>query len=37
MKFSARIENSKDNHQVTLQTDENILSVVLSQIEVIST
>ena len=29
MKISARLENSKDNHQVTLQTNENIHSIVI--------
>jgi uncharacterized OsmC-like protein len=27
MKFSARVENSQDNHQVTLQTGENVHSI----------
>src|SRR5262245_4806650 len=30
MKISARIENSKDNHQVTLQTNDNVNSIVIS-------
>ena len=29
MKISARVENSKDNHQVTLQTNDNIHSLVI--------
>lgn len=29
MRISARIENSKDNHQVTLQTNENVHSLVI--------
>jgi uncharacterized OsmC-like protein len=29
MKISARIENSKDNHQVTLQTNANVHSIVI--------
>lgn len=29
MKISARVENSKDNHQVTLQTDENVHSIFI--------
>src|SRR5262245_21124179 len=27
MKIIAKIENSKDNHQVTLQTNDNVLSI----------
>ena len=27
MKISARVENSKDNHQVTLQTNDNVHSI----------
>ena len=27
MKFSARVENSQDNHQVTLQTEQNVHSI----------
>lgn len=27
MKISARLENSKDNHQVTLQTNDNVHSI----------
>ena len=29
MKISARLENSKDNHQVTLQTSEHVHSIVI--------
>jgi uncharacterized OsmC-like protein len=29
MKISARVENSKDSHQVTLQTNNNIHSIVI--------
>jgi uncharacterized OsmC-like protein len=29
MKISANIENSKDNHQVTLQTNDNVHSIVI--------
>jgi uncharacterized OsmC-like protein len=29
MRISARVENSKDNHQVTLQTNDNVHSVVI--------
>ena len=29
MKISARVENSKDNHQITLQTNDNIHSIVI--------
>ena len=29
MKISARVENSKDNHQVTLQTNDNVHSIVI--------
>ncbi len=29
MKISARVENSKDNHQVTLQTNGNVHSIVI--------
>jgi uncharacterized OsmC-like protein len=29
MKISAKVENSKDNHQVTLQTNGNIHSIVI--------
>ncbi len=29
MRFSARVENSKDNHEVTLQTNENVHSIVI--------
>jgi uncharacterized OsmC-like protein len=29
MKISARVENSKDNHQVTLQTNNNVHSIVV--------
>ena len=29
MKINARIRNSKDDHQVTLQTDDNIHSIVI--------
>lgn len=29
MRISARVENSKDNHQVTLQTNDNIHSIVI--------
>ncbi len=29
MKISAKIENSKDNHQVTLQTNDNVHSIVI--------
>lgn len=29
MKFSARVENSKDNHQVFLQTGDNFHSIVI--------
>jgi uncharacterized OsmC-like protein len=29
MKISARIENSKDNHQVTLQTNDHIHSIAI--------
>ncbi len=27
MKISARVENSRDNHQVTLQTNDNVHSI----------
>jgi uncharacterized OsmC-like protein len=30
MKISAKVESSKDNHQVTLQTNDNIHSIVIS-------
>jgi uncharacterized OsmC-like protein len=29
MKISARVENSKDNHQVTLQTNDNVHSIII--------
>ena len=29
MKISARVENSKDNHQVTLQTNDKVYSMVI--------
>ena len=29
MKISARVENSKDNHQVTLQTNDNVHSIIV--------
>jgi uncharacterized OsmC-like protein len=29
MRISARVENSKDNHQVTLQTNDNVHSIVI--------
>ena len=29
MKISARVENSKDNHKVTLQTNDNVHSIVI--------
>ena len=29
MKIIARVENSKDNHQVTLQTNDNVHSIVI--------
>src|SRR5215208_2589626 len=29
MKISAKVENSKDNHQVTLQTNDNVHSIVI--------
>jgi uncharacterized OsmC-like protein len=29
MKISARVENSKDNHQVTLRTNENVHSITI--------
>ena len=29
MRISARVENSKDNHQVTLQTNNNVHSIVI--------
>jgi uncharacterized OsmC-like protein len=29
MKITAKVENSKDNHQVTLQTNENVHSIVI--------
>ena len=29
MKITARVENSKDNHQVTLQTNDNVHSIVI--------
>jgi uncharacterized OsmC-like protein len=29
MKISARVENSKDNHQVILQTNENVHSITI--------
>ena len=29
MKISARVENSKDNHQVTLKTNDNVHSIVI--------
>ncbi|HET6824097.1 MAG TPA: OsmC family protein [Anaerolineales bacterium] len=30
MKITAKVENSKDNHQVTLQTNDNVHSIVIS-------
>jgi uncharacterized OsmC-like protein len=30
MKISARVENSKDNHQVTLQTNDNVHSISIA-------
>ena len=30
MKISAKVENSKDNHQVTLQTNDNVHSITIS-------
>ena len=29
MRISAKVENSKDNHQITLQTNENVHSIVI--------
>lgn len=29
MRIAARVENSKDNHQVTLQTNDNVHSIVI--------
>src|SRR5688572_28137873 len=29
MKIIAKVENSKDNHQATLQTNDNVLSIVI--------
>ena len=29
MKISAKVENSKDNHQVTLQTNDNVHSIII--------
>ena len=29
MKISAKVENSKDNHEVTLQTNDNVHSIVI--------
>src|SRR5688500_8737239 len=29
MKITAKVENSKDDHQVTLQTNDNVLSIVI--------
>jgi len=29
MKISARVENRKDNHQVTLQTNDNVHSIII--------
>ena len=29
MKITARVENSKDNHQVTLQTNDNVHSIII--------
>jgi uncharacterized OsmC-like protein len=29
MKISARVENSRDNHQVTLQTNDNVHTIVI--------
>ena len=29
MKISARVENSRDNHQVTLQTNDNVHSITI--------
>jgi uncharacterized OsmC-like protein len=29
MKISAKVENSKDNHQITLQTNDNVHSIVI--------
>ena len=29
MKISTKVENSKDNHQITLQTNENVHSIVI--------
>ena len=29
MKINARVENSKDNHQVTLQTNDNVHTIVI--------
>jgi organic hydroperoxide reductase OsmC/OhrA len=29
MKITARVENSKDDHQVTLQTNDNVHSIVI--------
>ena len=29
MKITAKVENSKDNHQVTLQTNENVHSILI--------
>src|SRR5512145_1242044 len=29
MKITAKVDNSKDNHQVTLQTNDNVHSVVI--------
>jgi uncharacterized OsmC-like protein len=30
MKITARLENSRDNHQVTLQTNDNVHSIVIA-------
>src|SRR5687768_6428174 len=30
MKITAKVENSKDNHQVTLQTNDNVHSILIS-------
>jgi uncharacterized OsmC-like protein len=29
MKITAKVENSKDNHQVTLQTNDNVHSIII--------
>ena len=29
MKITAKVENSKDNHKVTLQTNDNVHSIVI--------